>query len=81
MGRLHTEEYTAPATQALTNEECVICMEQFRIAESFTRLPCDPRHVFHTDCISTWLSRSDRCPMCKAEITKSSLVDMIAIRS
>lgn len=55
------------------DNDCIICMEPFKLGDKMTCLPCDPRHCFHTECISIWLARSNGCPMCKAKITKESI--------
>ncbi len=71
MERLHREKYTDGSAQP--ENDCIICMEHFKPGDSFTRLPCDPRHIFHTNCIEGWLSRAKKCPMCNCKITKESL--------
>ena len=53
-----------------SEHDCIICMEPFKLGENYTALPCDSRHYFHTECILNWLSRSDKCPMCKASVKK-----------
>lgn len=40
---------------------CVVCLCDFEQGEHVTRLPC--RHMFHTACVSEWLSLRGRCPM------------------
>lgn len=44
---------------------CSICIEDFEIGEKLRLLPlCG--HVFHTECITPWLTeRSGSCPLCK----------------
>jgi hypothetical protein len=32
----------------------------------YIHLPCG--HFFHTECIKNWLSRSNKCPMCKCDL-------------
>ena len=31
-------------------------------------LPCDARHNFHKECISSWMEYHVACPLCKTEI-------------
>jgi E3 ubiquitin-protein ligase RNF13 len=45
-----------------TASTCSICLEDYNGGEMLRRLPC--RHLFHTNCIDTWLSqRHPVCPM------------------
>ena len=42
-------------------QTCSICLESLAHGDRCRRLPC--RHVFHRECIDTWLgSHADRCP-------------------
>ena len=54
------------------NTECVICLEVFDVGDSITTLPCV--HLFHTDCIKSWLKSNNHCPICKFEITLNSIM-------
>jgi hypothetical protein len=58
---------TAPAS-ALNQPTCPICLDDFEADETQVReLPC--RHIFHPDCIDTFLLRnSSLCPMCKQSV-------------
>ncbi|CAI9775142.1 unnamed protein product [Fraxinus pennsylvanica] len=47
-------------------ESCTICLEEISIGSVVSTLPC--RHVFHGDCISSWLKRSHYCPICRFEM-------------
>ncbi|KAN0028903.1 hypothetical protein ACTFIV_010771 [Dictyostelium citrinum] len=41
---------------------CMICLSDFDLGESITKLPCS--HIFHINCISNWLSNaSTKCPI------------------
>ena len=53
------------------NNNCIICLEEFDIGDSVTTLPCV--HLFHTDCIKSWLKSQNHCPICKFEITLNSI--------
>lgn len=49
------------------SECCVVCLESLEPDHSIRALPC--RHVFHTDCITPWLTtRQAACPLCKAKV-------------
>jgi len=44
--------------------ECSICLDEFDTSSLVVQLPC--QHVFHPDCVSTWLTEHVRtCPLCK----------------
>lgn len=47
--------------------ECAICLNEFEDKETLQLLPkC--RHVFHPDCIQSWLSFHVTCPVCRADL-------------
>ena len=47
-------------------EKCVICYENFEDEEEVKSLPCI--HLFHSDCIYTWLKDTPSCPICKTSV-------------
>ena len=47
-------------------ERCVICYEEFKNNQFIKRMSC--KHLFHSFCIESWFTRSNLCPLCKAEI-------------
>ena len=53
--------------------KCVICLEEFGVGDKFTALPC--LHLFHFECIESYLKTKMQCPVCKLEITQESFVD------
>ena len=48
------------------DNKCVVCQYEFKNGEEVTQLPCG--HLFHSDCVDTWLSKNKVCPMCHKEI-------------
>lgn len=55
----------------LRNEvpRCTICFEDFDYdCEEIVRLPCNATHVFHRDCVSTWLKQHGTCPICRHQL-------------
>ena len=47
--------------------ECAVCLEAFRAGDRCRVLPgCE--HGFHAECVDTWLRKSRRCPICRAEV-------------
>ncbi len=51
---------------AITEDECPICLSKYRITDKIKELPC--RHIFHKKCLKKWFERSDNCPLCKFDI-------------
>ncbi|KAK7312613.1 hypothetical protein VNO77_36597 [Canavalia gladiata] len=44
--------------------ECAICLEEFGDGDSVKMIPyC--KHVFHPQCLDTWLSSHVTCPVCR----------------
>lgn len=46
------------------DHRCVICDEDGE--KEFTRMPC--LHVFHTNCLVTWLRTNGSCPLCRFQL-------------
>ncbi|RLN07489.1 hypothetical protein C2845_PM11G26050 [Panicum miliaceum] len=47
--------------------ECAVCLEAFRAGDRCRVLPrCG--HGFHAGCVDSWLRKSRRCPVCRAEV-------------
>lgn len=46
--------------------DCTICMEELESDERAKQAPCG--HVFHSKCISRWLSLHNSCPLCRLTI-------------
>lgn len=63
-----------PKSEAPDGDDCVICLgccEEGLSAraeglECWRRLPCG--HKYHEGCIFEWLRKTDRCPVCRAEV-------------
>lgn len=47
--------------------ECAVCLNEFEHDETLRLLP-NCSHVFHPDCIDTWLSSHITCPVCRANL-------------
>ena len=54
------------------NNSCVVCLCEFQIGDIISALPCC--HVFHTECIKNWFKNELSCPVCKFEVTLSSII-------
>ena len=53
------------------SRNCVICLEDFKDKEKTIALPCI--HVFHSECIKSWLGTHNCCPTCKFELTYQNI--------
>lgn len=54
-------------TQVLQNRRCPICLENFTLRERVKLLPC--AHIYHKECIETWLNIHGTCPVCRQTLT------------
>ncbi|KAF6167311.1 hypothetical protein GIB67_043172 [Kingdonia uniflora] len=44
---------------------CSICIEKFKNSGNVAKqMPCG--HLYHSTCISSWLSRYNTCPLCRS---------------
>ncbi|KAG7567941.1 Zinc finger RING-type [Arabidopsis thaliana x Arabidopsis arenosa] len=46
------------------NEDCIICLQTFKGRQDINSLACN--HIYHHECISTWLYANKICPICRA---------------
>ena len=53
-------------TKSGEEEKCSICISEFADQEELRQLPCS--HLFHPECVDTWLVQNTNCPVCKADI-------------
>jgi hypothetical protein len=44
---------------------CAICLAEIEHGDIVGDIPCN--HLFHKDCLKSWLRRSNRCPLCQKE--------------
>ena len=56
---------TTIAVAALKDEICAICLDGYKVGERTGLLSCN--HLYHKDCIYTWLNTSKSCPLCRAQ--------------
>ncbi|KAK9153088.1 hypothetical protein Sjap_000568 [Stephania japonica] len=48
-------------------KRCAICLEDFFANEEVLVTPCN--HMFHEECIGTWLKDNGQCPVCRFAIS------------
>jgi hypothetical protein len=46
--------------------ECIICLEKMKENEKLMILKCT--HIYHHECLSSWLSKKSICPLCDTNI-------------
>jgi hypothetical protein len=51
-----------------TNELCAICQESLHLENTRVRKINHCSHMFHDNCISTWLNTNVHCPTCRHDI-------------
>ncbi|TVU28355.1 hypothetical protein EJB05_19871, partial [Eragrostis curvula] len=67
VGELPCTEFKEGAAAA--GGECAVCLEAFRAGDRCTVVPrCG--HVFHAECVGSWLRKSRRCPVCRADVVE-----------
>ena len=44
---------------------CAICLSDYEINEEIVECPC--RHIFHNECIVSWLKGKQNCPVCRQD--------------
>ncbi|XP_015379001.1 PREDICTED: E3 ubiquitin-protein ligase RNF181-like, partial [Diuraphis noxia] len=52
--------------EELIDEQCRICLCQYQPNDEALNMPCN--HIFHENCLKTWLEKSNFCPLCKFEL-------------
>jgi hypothetical protein len=45
---------------------CMICLTDYVVGDDVKTLPCF--HMFHPECINTWMEKSKLCPLCRASV-------------
>ncbi|NP_001155404.1 RING finger protein 181-like [Acyrthosiphon pisum] len=60
------EKLKAPSFEELIDEQCRICLSQYQLNDKALNMPCN--HIFHENCLKTWLEKSNFCPLCKFEL-------------
>ncbi len=45
---------------------CSICFSEYKLKEKIKKLPCN--HLFHINCVDTWMKKEKKCPFCKEEV-------------
>lgn len=67
----------------LKDAACSICLCEYEEGESLSKLPCG--HIYHDNCITAWVERHVRCPLCnfdlrqehQSELEEARISDMV----
>lgn len=58
----------------ILNTVCPVCQEAFRVGSEAAGTKCN--HVYHAECLGTWLSQNDMCPLCKNHLDRNDYLDL-----
>jgi hypothetical protein len=47
-------------------KKCIICHDEFSKGDKACQMPC--QHLFHADCLNSWLKIRNSCPICRFEL-------------
>lgn len=50
-----------------TRRDCAICLEAFKEGDLCRKLP-DCTHLFHVNCVDSWLTKKPNCPVCRTRV-------------
>lgn len=53
-------------SELIERSSCSICYEGYKVEDVAVGLPCE--HVYHKECVRTWLMQHNSCPICRASI-------------
>lgn len=45
---------------------CAVCLDEFEVGNKVKKMPCN--HLFHNECLLTWLGKQNTCPACRHEL-------------
>lgn len=72
---LHAVSTRIPASEVPPSDDCVICLGSCE--ECGLQKPCWRRlqcgHHFHEACISQWVKKSKRCPVCRRDVNDKNI--------
>jgi hypothetical protein len=74
------EKYAkTPGLNENENEECSICIDEFKEDQNLRKLGCG--HKFHQHCIDQWLVKQPSCPNCKSQVRDHSYINDNGVRN
>jgi Ring finger domain len=66
LAKLSYENYDRSKNCNQDGNMCLICQCEYETDEFICKLPC--QHIFHKDCATSWLKKTDACPYCRQSI-------------
>jgi len=63
-------------TDRMAGQMCTICQEPMMVGSRVQTLGCSSRHIFHHECIGSWLQTHKSCPNCREPIEPPSAEPM-----
>ena len=60
------DEFGYQIDQSKTIIECSVCKEELDVGDVAVDMPCS--HLFHKQCILSWLEAHNNCPVCRMEL-------------
>ena len=61
---LISQNWAKAYTNNMAQQECAICLEDFKKGEEVVELKCDKKHIFHRRCLQKWGENHSTCPLC-----------------
>ena len=58
----HVKKYST-----IKEDKCAICLQKYKGVDIIKEFPC--KHIFHKNCILKWIKSSNKCPLCKYDIS------------
>ncbi|XXQ35886.1 RING-type domain-containing protein [Plasmodiophora brassicae] len=52
------------------DSQCVVCLDDYSSSDDLLVLPCG--HHFHNNCIRTWFTNHEQCPLCNRRVNQAS---------
>lgn len=71
LSSLPTSTFKSAESKESDHTQCCICQMEYEDGDKTVALPC--LHPFHQECVTRWLERSTKCPICKHDVETNTL--------